>query len=96
MSLEEQARAFGREHPGWEAWQDINGGWHARLKGATPPVMVHGESPEGLAAETKRWEGEHEFLSPCNPRRPANVPELDHRWTSGKSHAPLLPGFERW
>jgi hypothetical protein len=28
--------------PAGEAWQDINGWWHARLKGATPPVMVHG------------------------------------------------------
>jgi hypothetical protein len=29
--------------PGWEAWQGIEGLWHARIRGATPPVMVHGE-----------------------------------------------------
>ena len=31
------------EFPGWEAWQGIDRLWHARLRGATPPVMVHGE-----------------------------------------------------
>jgi hypothetical protein len=31
------------EFPGWEAWQGIEGLWHARIRGATPPVMVHGE-----------------------------------------------------
>jgi hypothetical protein len=49
MSLEEQARAFAGEHPGWEAWQDINGGWHARVKGAEPPVMVHGATVDEIA-----------------------------------------------
>jgi hypothetical protein len=31
------------EFPGWEAWQGIDRLWHARIRGATPPVMVHGE-----------------------------------------------------
>jgi len=31
------------EFTGWEAWQGIEGLWHARIRGATPPVMVHGE-----------------------------------------------------
>ena len=28
------------EFPGWEAWQGIDRLWHARIRGATPPVMV--------------------------------------------------------
>jgi hypothetical protein len=31
------------EFPGWEAWQGIDRLWHARIRGAVPPVMVHGE-----------------------------------------------------
>jgi len=31
------------EFPDWEAWQGIEGLWHARIRGATPPVMIHGE-----------------------------------------------------
>ncbi|HTW02148.1 MAG TPA: hypothetical protein VMF87_17745 [Streptosporangiaceae bacterium] len=30
------------EFPGWEAWQGLDRTWHARIRGATPPVMVHG------------------------------------------------------
>ena len=30
------------EFPGWEAWQGLDRTWHARVRGATPPVMVHG------------------------------------------------------
>jgi hypothetical protein len=37
------ASEIAREFPGWEAWQGINRLWHARIRGATPPVMVHGE-----------------------------------------------------
>ena len=45
----EQIRAIGEQFPGWEAWQGlVNGLWHARLLGSTPPVMVHGESPDDL------------------------------------------------
>jgi hypothetical protein len=31
------------EFPDWEPWQGIEGLWHARIRGATPPVMVTGE-----------------------------------------------------
>jgi hypothetical protein len=31
------------EFPGWETWQGTEGLWHARIRGATQPVMVHGE-----------------------------------------------------
>lgn len=37
------------EFPGWEAWQSLIGKqWHARLKGAEPPVMVHGNNEDDL------------------------------------------------
>jgi hypothetical protein len=47
------------EYPGWEAWQGIDRLWHARISGATPPVMVHGEDLVDLRDEIKRWEGRH-------------------------------------
>ena len=49
-----QIAAIGDEFPGWEAWQGlVNGLWHARLAGSTPPVMVHGESPGDLREEIR-------------------------------------------
>jgi hypothetical protein len=49
-----QIRAIGDEFPGWEAWQGlVNGLWHARLVGSTPPVMVHAESPEELREQIR-------------------------------------------
>ncbi len=49
-----QIRAIGEEFPGWEAWQSlVNGLWHARLVGSTPPVMMHGESPEDLREQIR-------------------------------------------
>ena len=36
------------EFPGWEAWQGIDRTWHARIRGATPPVMVHADNPDEL------------------------------------------------
>ena len=49
-----QIQAIGDEFPGWEAWQGlINGLWHARLVGSTPPVMVHGESPGDLREQIR-------------------------------------------
>jgi hypothetical protein len=56
VTLEEQAEqiaALQKEFPGWEVWVSLDGWWHARVKGATPPVMVHAESPEELAASVR-------------------------------------------
>jgi hypothetical protein len=36
------------EFPGWEVWSDIKSQWHARIKGAVPPVMVHADNRGGL------------------------------------------------
>jgi hypothetical protein len=44
--------------PGWEAWQSIRGGqWHARLKGAEPPRMVHDDSLEGIRQQLEHERG---------------------------------------
>jgi hypothetical protein len=43
---------FAEQHPGWEAWQSIKGRqWHARMKGATPPFMVHDNNVQGLSEQ---------------------------------------------
>jgi hypothetical protein len=36
------------EFPGWEAWSGVDRQWHARIKGAIPPVMVHADHLTGL------------------------------------------------
>jgi broad specificity phosphatase PhoE len=43
-----------QEFPGWEAWQGIDRPWHARIRGATPPEMVHGEDLVDLRDQVKR------------------------------------------
>jgi hypothetical protein len=40
--------AIAAEFPGWEAWQSLNGQWHARILGTVPPVMVHAQSTDDL------------------------------------------------
>src|SRR5258706_10237031 len=42
------------EFPGWEAFQGVDRKWHARIKGATPPVMVHDDDLDGLREEIRR------------------------------------------
>lgn len=49
-----QARAIGAEFPGWEAWQSLDGRWHARIVDAVPPVMVHASSSDGLCEQIRR------------------------------------------
>jgi hypothetical protein len=43
------------EFPGWEAWQGIDRIWHARIRGATPPVMVHGSDLVDLRDQIIRY-----------------------------------------
>jgi hypothetical protein len=52
--------AIEQEFPGWEAWQGIDRLWHARVRGATPPVMVHGEDLVDLRDQVKRKLGQME------------------------------------
>ena len=43
------------EFPDWEAWQGIDRLWHARIRGAFPPVMVHGEDLVDLRDQIIRF-----------------------------------------
>jgi hypothetical protein len=43
MDFNNYVAEIANEFPAWEAWQGIDRLWHARVRGATPPVMVHGE-----------------------------------------------------
>lgn len=35
--------ALQQTYPAWDLWEGMLGGYHARVKGAVPPVMVDGE-----------------------------------------------------
>jgi hypothetical protein len=44
------------EFPGWEGWQSLVGRQlHARAKGATPPVMVHADTIDGLREQIRQY-----------------------------------------
>jgi len=43
-----QIKAISAQFHGWEAWQSLDGQWHARVIGTTPPVMVHGASADDV------------------------------------------------
>ena len=68
MDTDNDAAQIAGEFPGWEAWQGIDRLWHARIRGATPPVMVHGEDLVDLRdqiilqqrrAEEEDWRRRH-------------------------------------
>ena len=42
------------EFEGWECWEGMDKLWHARVKGATPPIMVWGENTVDLRDQIKR------------------------------------------
>jgi hypothetical protein len=42
------------EFPGWEVWRRLDNRWHARIKGATPPVMAADDHLDGLREEIVR------------------------------------------
>jgi hypothetical protein len=51
---------FAEQHPGWEAWRSLVGGqWHARLRGALPPVLVHDNTIEGVSEQVTALESLH-------------------------------------
>ena len=55
MDSNDDAAQIAGELPGWEAWQGIDRMWHARVRGATPPVMVHGEDLVDLRDQIIRY-----------------------------------------
>jgi hypothetical protein len=59
MSAEDDItpESIAAEFPGWEVWQGIDRLWHARIKGATPLVMVHDDDLDGLREEMVRYLG---------------------------------------
>ena len=42
------------EFPGWELFRGVDRRWHARLRGADMPVMVHGDDLVDLREEIVR------------------------------------------
>lgn len=48
------------EYPAWEAWQGLDRMWHARIRGAVPPVMVHGEDLVNLRDQIRAYVIKHE------------------------------------
>ena len=56
MEEDLDAEDIAREFPAWEAWRGMNRLWHARIRGATPPVMVHGEDPVDLRDQIIAYE----------------------------------------
>jgi hypothetical protein len=64
MNSTEHAQAIAAEFPAWEAWQGIDRLWHARIRGATPPVMVHGEDLVDLRDQIIRYQGRNEARFP--------------------------------
>jgi hypothetical protein len=60
MNFNQHADHIAAEFPAWEAWQGIDRLWHARIRGATPPVMVHGEDLVDLRDQIIRYQGRYE------------------------------------
>lgn len=56
ITRQEIEKAF----PGWDTWQGVDGLWHARIRGAVPPVMVHGEDLVDLRDQIQAYIGRHE------------------------------------
>jgi hypothetical protein len=60
-------QALGGEFPDWDIFQGVDRLWHARVKGAVPPVMVHGESlmdlRDSIIVAVRKsemlWSGQH-------------------------------------
>jgi hypothetical protein len=52
-----QARQLMADYPRWDVWVSLIGGqWHARIRGAVPPTMIHDDSPAGLREQIERIE----------------------------------------
>lgn len=53
MADEYTKEALQQEFKAWEIWEGMLGSWHARVKGATPPIMVWGEDLTDLRDQIK-------------------------------------------
>ena len=54
------------EFPAWEVWHGTDRRWHARIRGAVPPVMVADDHFDGLREEIVRKIGQ---LDPADYER---------------------------
>ncbi len=63
MTGEPTKASIEREFPGWEVWRGIDNLWHARMKGATPPVLVRDDHLGGLREEIARKVGQLDELA---------------------------------
>lgn len=54
-SADDDTAKIAGEFPDWEAWQGIDRLWHARIRGAIPPVVVHGEDLVDLRDQIIRF-----------------------------------------
>jgi hypothetical protein len=52
-----QISTITQQFPGWEAWQGLDGQWHARVPGTIPPVMVHAGSISDLIEQIRSRDG---------------------------------------
>jgi hypothetical protein len=55
MDSDDDTAKIAGEFPGWEAWQGIDRRWHARIRGAIPSVVVHGEDLIDLRDQIVRF-----------------------------------------
>jgi hypothetical protein len=58
--------AIEAEFPDWEAFQGVDQRWHARLRGADKPVMVHDDDLVGLREEIVRTIGHGNGREHCD------------------------------
>jgi hypothetical protein len=49
-----QIRVIAQQFPGWETWQSFDGRPHARVVGAIPPIIVHGDSSGDLVDRLRK------------------------------------------
>ena len=57
------------EFPEWEVFQGVDRRWHARVRGANKPVMVHDDDLVGLREEIVRKVSELENAAYQRARR---------------------------
>ena len=58
------------EFPGWETFQGVDRRWRARIRGATPPALVHGDDLVDLREEIIRKNSQLEELEYQERHRP--------------------------
>ena len=63
------AQSIEAEFPGWETFRGVDRRWHARIRGADMPVMVHDDDLLGLREEIIRKVSQLEVAAYQQARR---------------------------